>query len=123
VVGSMESHINIDSNGEFVISNPVNPEENFADKWPTLPKRKENFFKWMRKVKSDLDNIINARGLQLRENIGSMFGDDFSRRLFNRITEQHKAEVAKSAIKVGATGLLGGVGKTVNATNTFYGEE
>lgn len=123
VVGSMESHIKRNPNGDFVISNPVNPEENFADKWPTHPKRKENFFKWLRQVKSDMDNIINARGLQLRENVGSAFGEDFSKKMFNSMADQHKQSAINAGIKVGTTGVLGSVGKTLNAKNTFFGEK
>lgn len=123
VVGSMESHIKRKSNGDFVISNPVNPEENFADKWPTHPKRKENFFKWLRQVKSDIDNIINARGLQLRENVGSAFGENFSKKMFNSMADQHKQSAINAGIKVGTTGVLGSVGKTLNAKNTFFGEK
>jgi len=33
-------------NGETWIQNPVNPLENFADKWPTHPQRKECFYHW-----------------------------------------------------------------------------
>lgn len=123
VVGSMESHIKRNPNGEFVISNPVNPEENFADKWPKHPKRRENFFKWLRQVKSDMDNIINARGLQLRENVGSAFGEDFSKKMFNSMADQHKQSAINAGIKVGTTGVLGSVGKTLNAKNTFFGEK
>jgi len=123
VVGSMESHIKRNPNGEFVISNPVNPEENFADKWPTHPKRKENFFKWLRQVKSDVENIMNARGLQLRENVGSAFGEVFSKKIFNSMADQHKQSAINAGIKVGTTGVLGSVGKTLNAKNTFFGEK
>jgi hypothetical protein len=123
VVGSMESHIKRKPNGEFVISNPVNPEENFADKWPTHPKRKENFFKWLRQVKSDVENIMNARGLQLRENVGSAFGEEFSKKMFNSMADQHKQTAINAGIKVGTTGVLGSVGKTLNAKNTFFGEK
>lgn len=123
VVGSMESHIKRDPNGDYVISNPVNPEENFADKWPTHPKRKENFFRWLRQVKTDMDNIINTRGLQLRENVGSAFGEDFSKKMFNRMADQHKQSAINAGVKVGTTGVLGSVGKTLNAKNTFFGEK
>ena len=123
VVGSMESHIKRNPNGEFVISNPVNPEENFADKWPTHPKRKENFLKWLRQVKSDVENIMNARGLQLRENVGSAFGEEFSKKMFNSMADQHKQTAINAGIKVGTTGVLGSVGKTLNAKNTFFGEK
>lgn len=119
VICTMENHITKDHNGNFVISNPVNPEENFADKWPTHPKRKENFFKWLMQVKLDVHNIINGTGVQLRENIGRSFGDEFSKKLFNSLTEQHKTLATNAGIKVAATGVLGSVGKTLNAGNTF----
>lgn len=35
------------------ISNPVNDEENFADKWPHEAIKEENFFSWLEKAKSD----------------------------------------------------------------------
>lgn len=123
VICTMENHIAKDHNGNFVISNPVNPEENFADKWPTHPKRKENFFKWLMQVKLDVHNIINGTGVQLRENIGRSFGDEFSKKLFNLLTEQHRTSATNAGIKVAATGVLGSVGKTLNAGNTFYGKK
>lgn len=39
------------------ISNPVNEEENFADKWPTEPQREENFFSWLEKARSDFEAL------------------------------------------------------------------
>lgn len=34
------------------IPNPVNPAENFADKWPHHPQRQELFFNWLKQVES-----------------------------------------------------------------------
>ena len=106
-----------------VISNPTNSEENFADKWPTHPKRKENFFRWLRQVKSDVNSIISATGIELRENVGRSFGDAFSKKLFNLLTEQHKVSAINGGIKIASTGALGSIGKTLNAKNTFYGKK
>lgn len=39
------------------IGNPVNPEENFADKWVEYPQRKENFFKWL----DEVENFLNPK--------------------------------------------------------------
>lgn len=123
VICTMENYITKDNNGNFVISNPVNPEENFADKWPTHPKRKEDFFKWLMQVKLDVHNIINGTGVQMRENIGRSFGDEFSKKLFNLLAEEHKTSATNAGIKIAATGVLGSVGKTLNARNTFYGKK
>ena len=43
-----------DENGNVLIQNPVNKNENFADKWPSNPERKEAFFKFMDDLKYDL---------------------------------------------------------------------
>ena len=58
VISCMEPTIK-DKNGNYVISNPANPEENFADKWPKHPKREANFFRWLQQIKSDVNSIIN----------------------------------------------------------------
>ena len=123
VISTMENYITKDSDDNYVITNPVNPEENFADKWPSHPKRKENFFKWLRQIKSDVNNIISTTGIQFRENVGRSFGDSFSKKIFNLLTEEHKSSAVNGGIKVAATGTLGSIGKSLNATNTFYGKK
>ena len=123
VISSMEEHLTNDQYGNYEVRNPANPEENFADKWPTHPKRKENFFKWLQQLKYDINSIINATGQQLRANVGRSFGDRFSQELFNMQTEQHKNSALSGDIKVAATGTLSSIGKTLNAKNTFYGKK
>ena len=51
---SYESYIEQDSNGNYIISNPVNNSENFADKWNIYPERRAAFFKWVTDLKYDL---------------------------------------------------------------------
>lgn len=70
----MEQYIKKATDGTYLVENPVNPEENFADKWVTHPKRKENFFKWLRKLKEDKNAIVNLRGVQLRDRFAGAFG-------------------------------------------------
>lgn len=41
------------------ISNPVNDEENFADKWPLEKQKQDNFFAWLEKAKSDFAALKN----------------------------------------------------------------
>jgi hypothetical protein len=45
-------------NGITWIPNPVNPLENFADKWQEHPQREENFYKWLQQVQQDLDKAL-----------------------------------------------------------------
>ena len=51
---SYEEYIEVDSNGNYVIPNPVNKNENFADKWKIYPERQEAFFNWVENLKYDL---------------------------------------------------------------------
>ncbi|RVT75322.1 nucleotidyltransferase [Flavobacterium sufflavum] len=41
------------------IENPVNNEENFADKWPFEQQKQDNFFSWLEKSKSDFSSLKN----------------------------------------------------------------
>ena len=111
----------IEKRGEdYWVENPVNPSENFADKWPTHPKRKENFLRWLKQVKTDLNDILSNKGIQLQNGLSKMFGKEISANAFTKMTENVKSN---SALKVGATAMLGSIGKTLNAANTFYGKE
>ena len=59
----------------------------------------------------------------MRANVGRSFGDRFSQKLFNMLTEQHKNSALSGDIKVAATGALSSIGKTLNAKNTFFGKK
>ena len=50
----VDEYLKKDSDGNYIIKNPVDNEENFADKWKTYPSRKEAFFNWINKLKKDL---------------------------------------------------------------------
>ena len=43
------------------VENPVNPEENFADKWIEHPKRQDNFYKWLEGQKRFVADSAVAR--------------------------------------------------------------
>ena len=51
---SYENYIEQDSNGNYIISNPVNNSENFADKWNIYPERRKAFIKWVAALRYDL---------------------------------------------------------------------
>lgn len=54
--------------GEWVIPNPVNPGENFADRWNERgSQRPQAFFRWLAMLKQDFDNAKEYR------DIASMF--------------------------------------------------
>ena len=48
ILTNMDQYIGRNSDGEYYIPNPVNPGENFADRWATEPKKAARFFEWLR---------------------------------------------------------------------------
>lgn len=61
IIKGMESKIERRTDGRLWVPNPVNPMENFADKWIEVPEKQIAFFAWMKKVKEDFNdlNLIN----------------------------------------------------------------
>jgi hypothetical protein len=53
VLQTMHTFIKLDS-GKYIISNPSNPKENFADKWNSEPVKAKAFFDWLQRAKSDI---------------------------------------------------------------------
>ncbi len=54
------------SDGKWHIGNPVNPEENFADRWhENNHARAKAFFQWLDSLQKDLINILNENNRDL----------------------------------------------------------
>ncbi len=125
VVDNLEKSITKNDRGEDVVSNPVNPEENFADKWPTHPKRRENFYKWIAAVKKDVHEILDsANKIQIQDTMGRVFGKDAITRASYLLVERRKSKLAVGAALLTSAGevVANTVGKIVNTSNTFYGK-
>lgn len=54
-------------NGKWWVANPVDPDENFADRWNEYPERREAFMLWVKKVRSDFTSA--AAKLKLNESV------------------------------------------------------
>jgi hypothetical protein len=50
-------------NGRWWVANPVDPDENFADKWNEYPERREAFFRWVKKVRADFSSAASQQTL------------------------------------------------------------
>jgi hypothetical protein len=44
----------------YVVANPVEPEENFADRWNGKPERAMAFFRWIEQAKADFHGLSRA---------------------------------------------------------------
>ena len=64
IVMEMPCYIEYHSNGVALIRNPVNPLENFADKWQEYPIRKTCFEDWLKQAYSDLTQALGKSDIQ-----------------------------------------------------------
>src|SRR5579872_656511 len=75
-------------NGRWWVQNPVEPDENFADKWNEKPARRDAFLHWLTTVESDVRTAAGARDLSaaafvLKERFSSEAVDSARAKLFN----------------------------------------
>lgn len=49
-----------DRGGVAWVANPVNPGENFADKWAEEPRKRENFYRWLEQARQDFALYLRA---------------------------------------------------------------
>jgi hypothetical protein len=79
ILTGMDRYIE-DRSGVAWVTNPVNPAENFADKWAEEPKKRENFYRWLDQAKHDFALYLRASTFDkmpelLREHLGTKLVD------------------------------------------------
>jgi hypothetical protein len=66
--------------GLWVVSNPVLPQENFADSWEHDSSRAEWFFQWLEQVTVDFNGFGEKSGLHsMIPKMGAVFGERFAK--------------------------------------------
>lgn len=122
IVNRMRSYIETRLNNksgqyERWVSNPVNDEENFADKWADVNQKEEYFYDWLDKLEEDLSTIKygQSKGLySLNESFSAQFGDGVVNKAFATYGENNRILREAGKLKMAAgTGILGSVGKVV----------
>lgn len=71
--------------GVWWVANPVEPLENFADKWKQYPERKEAFIAWLDKVGADFSEVSRARSVS--EGL-VLLNDSLGRATMNRVASK-----------------------------------
>ena len=126
VINTMENFIEqrMDQKGRWIkwISNPVNPAENFADKWPDEPNKQVNFYKWLSKVKADLGQLVIQRGADIQLTMADLFGKREVTKTFSNIADGALAQRQNGGLKMAAgTGIISSLGRTIIAPHTNFG--
>jgi hypothetical protein len=110
--------------GKFRIPNPVNEEENFADRWNEDPRLARAFFEWTKKLRGDVDALLGVVGTDV---LGSLLGGSFGpgpakRAIAGRGSDVRRAREQGALRVVGGTLVVGGTAGHVVPPHTFYGE-
>ena len=124
IAKNMENHIE-DRYGVKWIANPVNPKENFADRWATEPKKQENFYKWLYKLQNDVALLESTFGKGLPQTkivLDDMFGESISTKTYDTYSKSLLEDRKSGNMRMASTGVLGSIGTKVAAHN-FYGSE
>lgn len=75
VINGIQNEITCDINKNCEVLNPINPSENFADKWIKEPIKKENFFKWLEQLKKDYQLLVDTSFSDNKLLLESKFGN------------------------------------------------
>lgn len=97
--------------GRWLIPNPVEPRENFADKWNDQPERAEMCLDWLRQLDADLHAAESCVGKGL-DTVASRLGESFGREPFEkaatRLADRFREEREHGRLGfTAATGALG----------------
>ena len=105
------------------IGNPVNEEENYADKWPENPKKEENFYSWMAQVNTVVQNTVQQKGLnKIQESLEKPFGKEIVAKAFSNYGDNLRQRRESGVLKMATgTGILSMTGQTTVKPHTFFG--
>lgn len=125
LITRMPSFIENDAAGNPLVRNPVNPLENFADKWRENPRKKQRFFDWLQAVGRDLDRFAST-SLQdavkaLSPLIGERAGSEAVRRYGACIHNQRTTGLRATAT-TGALGVTSAQARPI-PRQTFFGRD
>lgn len=84
ILNRMDDFILHDGN-KYIIPNPTDPLENFADKWEQFPERADSFFAWLEQARRDFQEaaaLFNRR--QITEVLASHMGENLTKRAETR---------------------------------------
>jgi len=114
-----------DKHGRFIkwIPNPVNSEENFADKWAEKQEKQDNFYAWLTKVKDDINTAIRQPNFQsIMESMKNPFGEKAINKAVGLYGEDLLEKRKNGSIKMAATtGTIGAEGRTIIQNHEPYG--
>ena len=106
------------------IGNPVNPEENFADKWRENANKEKKFYKWLAQVKLDIQTATEQKGtFRIQESLSNSFGNELVTKTFTNIGNRARLLTEQGTNRFDTKlGIIPGAANIITQHN-FYGSE
>lgn len=105
------------------VPNPVEPRENFADRWRDRPELAREFFSWIDKLGEDLRDAASHRGLdRVAARLQESFGEQPVEKAVGQLGDEYRRKREAGVLSLApASGVLStGPGVTVR-NHGFYG--
>ena len=84
ILANMDQYVQF-VDAKYVIPNPTDPLENFADKWADYPQRADAFFDWLHQARRDFNNLAQMAGVAtIAESAAPSMGRQVSDRVIKR---------------------------------------
>jgi hypothetical protein len=108
------------------VVNPMNDQENFADKWRDHPQRDAAFYRWLGAFKADLDRLAQEPGIDaVAKGLAGLLDETISKAVITEANRRLNVNRTNRHLIAGAGGLIL-TPTSPNAyavpSNTFFGE-
>jgi hypothetical protein len=90
-------------NGDWWIPNPVNPLENFADKWKESPRKAQLFFEWLDAVEQEHRQLLTPEGFK---RAGEYLTEAYGSREASQVMSKYAARNTGQLVKYGSAPLI-----------------
>lgn len=98
VVPRMRSYIETNG-GVWRIPNPVNPEENFADKWNEEPRKAQLFLFWLDELEQDYRKLLTDQGFaEVGDYLRGAFGRRDADAVLAKYTDRNPSQVGATSV-------------------------
>jgi hypothetical protein len=103
--------------------NPVEPRENFTDRWRAKPVLKKRFHEWLEKLAEDVREASSQQGLQkVAVRLSESFGEQPVQKAMEGLGETYKSTRERGGLAFAAgTGVLSGAGEVRVRDHGFFG--
>jgi hypothetical protein len=107
----------------LLVANPVEPRENFADRWRNEPKLAERFDEWLEKLAEDVHEASSQHGLQkVAVRLSESFGEHPVQKAMEDLGESYRSIREGGGLALAAsTGVLSSAGDVPVRNHGFFG--